>query len=53
MPYGGCADFLTDFVLDDNQGCGRSGGLTVMHDGAVLRSEDGNGAMRRVTPTGR
>jgi glucose/arabinose dehydrogenase len=48
-PTGVYEDFLTGFVASDQAVWARPVGLTVMHDGALLMSEDGNGAIWRVT----
>ena len=42
-------DFLTGFVLNDSSVWGRPVGLTVMQDGSLLLSEDGNGTIWRVS----
>ncbi|HEY4040392.1 MAG TPA: PQQ-dependent sugar dehydrogenase [Rhodopila sp.] len=42
-------DFMTGFVASDQAVWGRPVGLTVMHDGALLISEDANGTIWRVT----
>ena len=43
-------DFLTGFVVNDNDVWARPYGLAVTHDGALLVSDDANGAIFRVTP---
>jgi hypothetical protein len=40
---------MTGFVASDQAVWGRPVGLTVMHDGALLISEDANGTIWRVT----
>ena len=52
-PTGAYEDFLTGFVIDAKQVWGRPVGVAVTHDGALLVSEDGNGTIWRVAPTGR
>ncbi len=47
-PTGAYQDFLTGFALDDDHVCGRPVGVTVTKEGAVLISEDANGAIWRV-----
>lgn len=49
VPNGEYEDFLTGFVLDDDNVWGRPVGVAVAHDGALLVSEDGNGAIWRVS----
>lgn len=48
-PTGEYVDFMTGFVLDDDQVWGRPVGVTVAKDGALLVSEDGNGTIWRIT----
>ena len=45
-------DFLTAFVASDQAVWGRPVGIAVAHDGALLVSEDGNGAIWRITYRG-
>jgi glucose/arabinose dehydrogenase len=45
-------DFLTGFVVDDRSVWGRPVGVAVAHDGALIVSEDGNGTLWRISPTG-
>jgi glucose/arabinose dehydrogenase len=47
-PTGAYEDFLTGFVASDQAVWGRPVGLTVMHDGSLLVSEDANGTIWRV-----
>jgi len=49
VPTGEYQDFITGFVLNDNDVWGRPVGVAVAHDGALLVSEDGNGTIWRVT----
>jgi glucose/arabinose dehydrogenase len=51
-PTGEYQDFLTGFVASDQAVWGRPVGLTVMHDGSLLVSEDGNGTIWRVAYRG-
>ena len=44
---GGYGDFLTGFVVDDQSVWGRPVGVTAVHDGARLLTEDGHGTTRR------
>jgi glucose/arabinose dehydrogenase len=53
VPTGEYEDFLTGFVLDQQNVWGRPVGVAVAHDGALLVSEDGNGTLWRVAYTGR
>jgi hypothetical protein len=46
-------DFMTGFVVDDQNVWGRPVGITVAHDGALLVSEDGHGTIWRIAHTGR
>jgi glucose/arabinose dehydrogenase len=48
-PTGEYEDFVTGFVVNDNEVWGRPVGVAVAHDGALLISEDGNGTIWRVT----
>ncbi len=41
-------DFMTGFVLSDDEVWGRPVGIAVAHDGAMLVGEDGNGTIWRV-----
>jgi glucose/arabinose dehydrogenase len=47
-PTGEYADFLTGFVASDQAVWARPTGVTVMHDGSLLVSEDGNGTLWRI-----
>jgi glucose/arabinose dehydrogenase len=47
-PTGVYEDFLTGFVASDQAVWARPVGLTMMHDGSLLVSEDGNGTIWRV-----
>jgi glucose/arabinose dehydrogenase len=49
VPTGEYEDFVTGFVVNDNDVWGRPVGLAVAHDGALLVSEDANGTIWRVT----
>jgi len=49
VPSGEYQDFVTGFVIDDNNVWGRPVGVAVAHDGALLVSEDGNGTIWRIT----
>ncbi|MGY3445544.1 MULTISPECIES: PQQ-dependent sugar dehydrogenase [unclassified Bradyrhizobium] len=49
VPTGEYEDFVTGFVLGDNEVWGRPVGVTVARDGALLVSEDGNGTIWRVS----
>jgi glucose/arabinose dehydrogenase len=49
VPSGEYQDFITGFVVNDNDVWGRPVGVAVAHDGALLVSEDGNGTIWRVT----
>ena len=53
VPTGAYEDFLTGFVVDGKHVWGRPVGVAVTHDGALLVSEDGNGTIWRVAPSGR
>ena len=48
-PTGAYEDFLTGFVVDDEQVWGRPVDVAVAPDGALLVTEDGNGAIWRVS----
>ena len=48
VPTGVYEDFLTGFVASDQAVWARPVGLTVMHDGSLLVSEDGNGTIWRI-----
>jgi glucose/arabinose dehydrogenase len=48
-PTGEYEDFVTGFVVNDNDVWGRPVGVAVAKDGALLISEDGNGTIWRVT----
>jgi glucose/arabinose dehydrogenase len=52
-PTGAYEDVLTGFVADAKHVWGRPVGVVVAPDGALLVSEDGNGTIWRVAPTGR
>jgi len=52
-PTGGYDDFLTGFVIDDNQVWGRPVGVTVAHDGALLVTDDANDTLWRIAYAGR
>jgi glucose/arabinose dehydrogenase len=47
-PPGDYEDFMTGFVVDDDRVWARPVGVAVAHDGALLVSEDANGAIWRV-----
>jgi glucose/arabinose dehydrogenase len=47
-PTGEYEDFLTGFVVSEDEVWGRPVGVAVTHDGALLVSEDGNGTIWRV-----
>jgi glucose/arabinose dehydrogenase len=49
VPTGEYQDFITGFVINDNDVWGRPVGVAVAHDGSLLVSEDGNGTIWRVT----
>ncbi len=49
VPTGEYVDFMTGFVADDDAVWGRPVGVTVLHDGSVLVSEDANGTIWRVS----
>ena len=48
-PTGEYEDFVTGFVVNNDQVWGRPVGVAVAHDGALLISEDGNGTIWRVS----
>jgi glucose/arabinose dehydrogenase len=48
-PTGEYQDFMTGFVISDNEVWGRPVGVTVAKDGSLLVTEDGNGTIWRVT----
>jgi len=52
VPTGEYDDFLTGFVVDNNNVWGRPVGVAVAHDGALLVSEDGNNTIWRIAYTG-
>lgn len=49
IPTGEYEDFMTGFVIDDDQVWGRPVGVAVADDGALLVSDDANGLIWRVT----
>jgi glucose/arabinose dehydrogenase len=49
-PAGGYIDFLTGFVISDNEVWGRPYGLAIQPGGALLVSDDASGAIFRITP---
>jgi glucose/arabinose dehydrogenase len=49
VPTGEYEDFVTGFVVNDVSVWGRPFGVTFMNDGSMLISEDGNGAIWRVS----
>jgi glucose/arabinose dehydrogenase len=51
-PSGAYEDFLSGFVVSDAAVWGRPVGLTVMHDGSLLVSEDANGTLWRIAYRG-
>lgn len=51
-PTGAYEDFMTGFVLSEDEVWGRPVGLAVGADGALLVSEDGSGSIWRVTHDG-
>jgi glucose/arabinose dehydrogenase len=53
QPTGDYEDFLTGFVVDDRRVWGRPVGVAVARDGALLVTEDGNGAIWRISYRGR
>jgi glucose/arabinose dehydrogenase len=48
-PTGEYEDFMTGFVVSDNQIWGRPVGVAVAHDGSLYVTEDGNGTIWRIT----
>jgi glucose/arabinose dehydrogenase len=50
VPTGEYEDFLTGFVIDNNQVWGRPVGVAVAHDGALLVSDDGGNTLWHVAP---
>ncbi len=48
-PTGVYEDFLTGFVLDEDQVWGRPTGIAVTPEGALLVSDDANGTIFRIT----
>jgi glucose/arabinose dehydrogenase len=50
VPTGEYEDFMTGFVLSDDDVWGRPVGIAVAKDGALLVSEDGNDTIWRVAP---
>lgn len=48
VPTGAYQDFMTGFVLSDDQVAGRPVGVAVAGDGSLLVSDDGNGVIWRV-----
>ncbi len=52
VPEGTYEDFLTGFVINNDAVWGRPVGVAVAHDGALLLTEDGNGTIWRIAPTG-
>ena len=48
VPTGEYEDFVTGFVANDDAVWGRPVGVTVLHDGSALVSEDGNGTIWRI-----
>ena len=50
VPTGAYEDFMTGFVLSDDDVWGRPVGVAVARDGALLVSEDGNYTIWRVAP---
>ncbi|MCU1271526.1 MAG: glucose/sorbosone dehydrogenase [Acidobacteriaceae bacterium] len=46
-------DFLTGFVIDDENVWGRPVGVTVATDGSLLVSDDGSGSIWRISYTGK
>jgi glucose/arabinose dehydrogenase len=49
VPTGEYEDFLTGFVVDEDEVWGRPVGVAVAKDGALFVSEDGNGTIWRIT----
>lgn len=50
VPTGAYEDFMTGFVVDDNDVWGRPVGVAVAHDGALLVSDDGGDLIWRIAP---
>ena len=48
-PTGEYEDFMTGFLVDNDNAWGRPAGVTVTRDGALLVSDDANGTIFRVT----
>ncbi len=53
VPTGEYEDFMTGFVTPDGNVWGRPVGVAVAKDGALIVTDDGSGAVWRVTYTGR
>jgi glucose/arabinose dehydrogenase len=53
IPTGEYEDFVTGFVIDDMSVWGRPVGVAQAKDGSLIFSEDGNGAIWRVSRTSR
>ncbi len=53
VPTGEYEDFLTGFVVDSSGVWGRPVGVAVARDGALLVTEDGNGALWRISYAGK
>jgi glucose/arabinose dehydrogenase len=51
-PTGEYEDFMTGFVVSDNQVWGRPVGVAVANDGSLYVTEDGNGTIWRITYNG-
>jgi glucose/arabinose dehydrogenase len=49
VPTGEYEDFMTGFVVDDDDVWGRPVGVAVAHDGALLVSDDANGTVWRIS----
>jgi len=49
IPTGEYEDFMTGFVIDDDQVWGRPVGVAVGKDGSLFVSDDGNGTIWRIT----
>jgi glucose/arabinose dehydrogenase len=52
VPTGSYEDFVTGFVINDEQVWGRPAGVAQAIDGSLLFSEDGNGTIWRISWTG-
>lgn len=50
IPTGTYEDFLTGFVIGNDDVWGRPVGVTIAQDGALLVTEDANGTIWRITP---